>query len=248
MAKKYPRNRPCPCGSGKKYKNCCYGKDFDWVEDRDGSIGRAVPMGDEVAAALKPMIPRDAKPDDLLFKDAPAPEEMERGMVRAMREAGIHPAKIYAFEKTGLMLSQDNIGKVPDLDIEAWEQAYQEYFDLHGEELKESERPPEFPIGTVAFYGPDDRTTTKVAASVTKAQGAAPIMKRWVGSDVATSPKVQRELKNFFMEHGVTNVVATEGNLGCPHEEGLDFPEGEECPFCEFWRGKRGRTPGGPEG
>ena len=23
-AKKIPRNDPCPCGSGKKYKKCCY--------------------------------------------------------------------------------------------------------------------------------------------------------------------------------------------------------------------------------
>jgi SEC-C motif len=24
--KKLSRNDPCPCGSGKKYKHCCYGK------------------------------------------------------------------------------------------------------------------------------------------------------------------------------------------------------------------------------
>lgn len=27
MNTKVGRNDPCPCGSGKKYKNCCYGKD-----------------------------------------------------------------------------------------------------------------------------------------------------------------------------------------------------------------------------
>lgn len=26
MSEKYGRNDPCPCGSGKKYKNCCLGK------------------------------------------------------------------------------------------------------------------------------------------------------------------------------------------------------------------------------
>lgn len=26
MDKKISRNDPCPCGSGKKYKNCCIGK------------------------------------------------------------------------------------------------------------------------------------------------------------------------------------------------------------------------------
>jgi hypothetical protein len=24
--KKPSRNAPCPCGSGRKYKNCCYGQ------------------------------------------------------------------------------------------------------------------------------------------------------------------------------------------------------------------------------
>lgn len=27
---KISRNDPCPCGSDKKYKHCCYGKDIDW--------------------------------------------------------------------------------------------------------------------------------------------------------------------------------------------------------------------------
>ncbi|MBP9521733.1 MAG: SEC-C domain-containing protein [Enterococcus sp.] len=27
MAHKIGRNDPCPCGSGKKYKKCCLGKD-----------------------------------------------------------------------------------------------------------------------------------------------------------------------------------------------------------------------------
>ena len=25
---KLGRNEPCPCGSGKKYKNCCLGKEY----------------------------------------------------------------------------------------------------------------------------------------------------------------------------------------------------------------------------
>lgn len=26
VADRYPRNKPCPCGSGKKYKHCCWSK------------------------------------------------------------------------------------------------------------------------------------------------------------------------------------------------------------------------------
>jgi hypothetical protein len=70
--------------------------------------------------------------------------------------------------------------------------------------------------------------------------GAEPIMMRWVATDVTTSPKVQQELKDFFLQHEVKSVVATDRNIGCPHEEGLDFPDGEDCPFCPFWKGKQG--------
>jgi len=33
--------------------------------------------------------------------------------------------------------------------------------------------------------------------------------------------------------------VVTDGIIGCPHEEGIDFPVGEGCPYCPFWRGKQ---------
>jgi hypothetical protein len=23
--------------------------------------------------------------------------------------------------------------------------------------------------------------------------------------------------------------------IGCPHEEGVDYPEGQSCPRCPFW-------------
>ncbi len=33
-----------------------------------------------------------------------------------------------------------------------------------------------------------------------------------------------------------------EGNMGCPHEEGEDFPHGEDFPFGPFWKGKQGSS------
>src|SRR5262245_62186854 len=108
--KKLSRNAPCPCGSGKKYKHCCYGKG---VED--------------------------------------------------------------------------------DLGLGA------------------GRRQPQYPIGTVATYGPDDRTTTKIAAGVILRAGAEPILKRWVATDVTTNQKVQQELKDFLGQQGGKQVVMNEG-------------------------------------
>jgi len=66
---------------------------------------------------------------------------------------------------------------------------------------------PEYPIGTVALYGPDDKITTKIAAGVIKSPNAEPILERWVATDVMTSPKVQREIKEFFEGHGVKSIA-----------------------------------------
>jgi hypothetical protein len=137
--KRLSRNAPCPCGSGKKYKHCCYGKG-----------------------------------------------------VRGDRGLGSGP------------------------------------------------RPPQYPMGTVALYGPDDKTTTKIAAGVILHEGAEAIIKRWVATDILMNPKVQQELREFFRQHGVKSVAMSQGNMGCPHEEGLDFPVGQDCPFCPFWKGRQG--------
>jgi hypothetical protein len=102
------------------------------------------------------------------------------------------------------------------------------------------EAPPRFPIGTIAFYGPDDMKTTKICASVIRREGAEPMLQRWVGSKVKDDPKVRREMLDFFKRHGVQSVVASDGNMGCPHEEGKDFPRGGDCPFCPWWKGKQG--------
>jgi len=97
-----------------------------------------------------------------------------------------------------------------------------------------------FPIGTVALYGPDDKTTTKIAAGVIMHEGAEVILERWVGTNVKSSPKVSREIDEFFGRHGVRSLVVSKGNVGCPHEEGENFPMGEDCPFCPYWRGQQG--------
>jgi hypothetical protein len=38
------RNDPCPCGSGKKFKNCCISKNIDW-DARQSGLPMLVPKG-----------------------------------------------------------------------------------------------------------------------------------------------------------------------------------------------------------
>lgn len=96
-------------------------------------------------------------------------------------------------------------------------------------------------VGTIAFYGPDNRHASKVVVGVAPRAGdAITELRRWFEDrlDVRIDPKVGREVTAFLREHGVRNVVMAEGIIGCPHEEGVDYPEGAECPKCPFWKGK----------
>jgi len=241
--KRLNRNAPCPCGSGKKYKKCCYGKGFEWTEDEQGTVAKSIPLTEETIEVFKQLRQtfidkegREPAPGDLLFPDMPHPEHLEAMLVEEMKKAGMDPAFIYAFEKTGLLVSAENQHLIPDQDLKAWEAAVEEYRTKHSGR----QRPAQYPMGTIAFYGPDDKTTTKIAACVFKTPDSKSIIKRWVATDVTTNPKVQREIQEFFKKHGVESVAMSDGNIGCTHEEGEDFPVGEDCPFCPFWKGKQG--------
>src|SRR5262249_51854600 len=96
------------------------------------------------------------------------------------------------------------------------------------------------PLGTVAVYGPDDQTTTKIAAGGVPHDGAQPILKRGGATGGAADPQGQQGIDDFFPPDGGQQGAEAPGNPGCPHEEGEDFPHGEDCPFCPFWKGKQG--------
>jgi hypothetical protein len=104
-----------------------------------------------------------------------------------------------------------------------------------------------YPMGTVAYYGPDDKTTTKIAAGVILRENGEPTLRRWTGEGVRTDAKVAEEIKRYFAEHGVKTIVSVDEIIGCPHEEGIDFAMGADCPMCPFWAGKqRPARRGGP--
>lgn len=176
-------------------------------------------------------------PEELLFPNMQL-EHAEHDMSQMMEQAGIDPALIYAFQKTGRIVSEENMGQLTDAEIGEWQDAIDEYYEREG--------PPggdvEYPVGTVALYGPDDKITTKIVAGVIfgEEEETEPALERWVGSNVADDPKVQSEIEAFFKRHGVKSVAAVDQNMGCPHEEGKDFPVAGDCPFCPFWKGKQG--------
>src|SRR5271155_1077690 len=89
-----------------------------------------------------------------------------------------------------------------------------------------------YPVGTVAFYGPDNRRATKVAVSFIRQKGAEPELRRWFSQtgDVRTDDVVLAEIGAYLRQHSVHSVAMVDGIIGCPHEEGVDYPMGEVCP------------------
>src|SRR5918998_2816152 len=97
-----------------------------------------------------------------------------------------------------------------------------------------------FPVATVAFYGPDDRTATKVAVGIVLAEDQEPAeLRRWSteGTDARADPDLAREILAFIDRFGAHSVAMADRIVGCPHEEGVDY-EGPTCPRCPFWAGR----------
>jgi hypothetical protein len=50
----------------------------------------------------------------------PHAEHLEAMMVEDMKTAGLDPPFIYAFEKTGLLVTEQNLHLIPDEDLAEW--------------------------------------------------------------------------------------------------------------------------------
>ncbi len=95
-----------------------------------------------------------------------------------------------------------------------------------------------YPLGTVAYYGPDDRRASKVVAGIVLNDTDDPVeLKKWFSeeTDVRGDVGIQQEVFTFLKQSAVKSVVMPDRILGCPHEEGKDYPDGEVCPRCPFW-------------
>ena len=112
---------------------------------------------------------------------------------------------------------------------------YQNQRNQYQQHFRKAIQKGNYPIGTISYYGPDNQTVTKIVAAVLPDKETNPILKKFIGEGVAKNPEVAAAIGVFFQEQQVQNVVMTEGIVGCPHEEGVDYPSGESCPECSFW-------------
>ena len=102
-------------------------------------------------------------------------------------------------------------------------------------------RANKYPLGTVAYYGPDNTFATKVVAALLERpeQREAEVMRTWTttSADVRTDPAIAAEVATFLRDQGAKETVTAGRIVGCPHQEGIDYPMGRRCPQCPFWHG-----------
>ena len=97
-----------------------------------------------------------------------------------------------------------------------------------------------YPIATVSYYGPTDKLASKVAVGIVEKSGEVIAMERWFSEneDVRKSEEITSKIIQFLKLHNISKVAMPDHIIGCPHEEGIDYPEGSVCPKCPYWANK----------
>ena len=98
-----------------------------------------------------------------------------------------------------------------------------------------------YPIATVAFYGPDDRRASKVTVGIVADESGEVVeLERWFAeeADVRSDRAIGEAIEAFIRSRNVRSVVMGDRIIGCPHEEGIDYPEGQACSECPYWAGR----------
>jgi hypothetical protein len=109
------------------------------MQDEHGRIHKSVPLSPELLELLDEnrqgeRSRRESDLDAPLFSGFSDPEklaETKAALIKAMEAAGMDSAFVYAFEKTGLIVSEENHHLLSERDLAEWEAAVEEYRNLN---------------------------------------------------------------------------------------------------------------------
>lgn len=138
--KEIPSHSACPCESGADYGACCKTQAFKWVRDQRGRVYQRIPLSTKGTRALKEYIETMDTEFRRVFRrprrrgeplDSVSYHERESSfvddVVEAMEAADADPAWIYAFRKTGLLVTEMNERLMPRAELLKWRAAVTEY-------------------------------------------------------------------------------------------------------------------------
>jgi hypothetical protein len=126
--KEWPINKICPCGSGKKYGNCCKKKSFKYVVDNRKTF-KEIPINQEMFEILQyqeqlffEYYGRKPKDDEYVFQFMPIyNDELLIKSVYLFRQLGIDERLIYAYYKSdGLIPCDVNIDLLSQKELKEY--------------------------------------------------------------------------------------------------------------------------------
>jgi hypothetical protein len=104
---------------------------------------------------------------------------------------------------------------------------------------RRAQRKTGYPLATLAYYGPDNMRASKAVIGIVLSEQAPDValLQKWWSdtTDIRTDPELLQQILTFLDQQHVQRVVMVDRIIGCPHEEGSDYPEGETCPQCPYW-------------
>lgn len=143
--KEWKNDELCPCGSGKKYKNCCKKKDLKYYYKDAKEYITSMYIDKELKKVIinikkqfKEIFGRDICDDEFLI--AGGMKNKLNLFIRKMKFSGEIPIDcLYAYDRTGIMLTSFNSNKISDVDINEFEKAKEEYNKLINKDLSDNE-------------------------------------------------------------------------------------------------------------
>ena len=91
-----------------------------------------------------------------------------------------------------------------------------------------------YPLATISAYGPDNTRATKLVVGILRRarQKSPREMRSWSSNagDVRDNEVIAAELADWLHSRGIKDTVSYDRIIGCPHEEGIDYPMGRACP------------------
>lgn len=95
---------------------------------------RQIELLERQRQAFRAKFGRDPGPDDPVFFDPKAdkpqpvdPDGLVATVVAAMEKAGLDPAKIHAYRRTGMLVTTENVSQWSAEDLAEWQAALDEY-------------------------------------------------------------------------------------------------------------------------
>ena len=217
-AKELRRIEPCPCESGHTYGRCCRRKKLRWVRDSRGEILKRIPVHPELTQVIGEqrerfvrIYGREPTKGDTFLPKIFTESEIESQTVDFLLKAKVPPEYIYAYQKTGLIVTSFNVELIPDSEIQEWNEAIEEFKKAKATRLVSNEH--DSYLRNLASLLEETDACTEFLQLIVRSQGTA--------LNIKCSEAGGKYVVRDFVYFCITKVLKTFESIRCLLENSL---------------------------